>query len=140
MSFLASRFAPYVAILVVAVALYAKGWWDGHASAMEAWQATQATADRVSLEATLGMARKGSEETVRYVTRTKVVHDEIEKLVPVVTPADDARCVLPADFAGMWNRVNAATNPAAADPIGPAHPAVIDDAQAAGRGAPIVRR
>jgi hypothetical protein len=84
------------------------------------------------------MARKGDSETVRYITNTKVIRHEIEKLVPVVTPADDARCVLPPDFAGMWNRINAATDPAAADSADTADAAFVTEPQAAGASASTV--
>lgn len=112
--FLAARFAPYAAIALIALALYGKGRWDGDSAALERWHATEIKAEALRQASAMKMQRKAAETVVQYVTRTKVIHDEIEKLVPVVTPQDDARCVVPPDFAGMWLRVSRAGQAGAA--------------------------
>jgi len=113
-------------------------WWKGHSSAMATWEATQAKADKLALQATLDMERKGAQETVRYVTQTRVIHDHIQSEPPVVTREDDSRCVLPADFAGVWNRLNAATADAPADSHAGPDSAVVTRAEAGRRDAATV--
>ena len=81
-----------------------------------------------------------NKETVRYVTRTQAIPARIEAVARVVTPADDAACVLPPGFVSMWNRVNAASTPppGAGGVHAAADPTVGDDAGAGGADAEAV--
>ena len=108
------RLAPYAAILVVAVALFGYGYARGHASATDAWAAADAERERVTLEATQRMERRGAEEVVRYVTKTKVIHEQIHAPPLAVTLDDDKRCALPPGFDRVWNATNRASTAGAA--------------------------
>jgi hypothetical protein len=102
------------ALAAVVLAAFATGWLKGHGRAMRAWEAAQAEQERIALRAALTMERRGAEEVVRYVTRTKEIHVAIQAVPAAVTPQDDARCALPPGFDRVWNAVNRASAPDAA--------------------------
>lgn len=137
--FLAARFAPYAAIALIALALYGKGRWDGDSAALERWHATEIKAEALRQASAMKMQRKAAETVVQYVTRTKVIHDEIEKLVPVVTPQDDARCVVPDSLERVWNCHNRASSGAACGADAAADPASVAHAQAVRQTHPVIR-
>ena len=97
------------ALAAVIVAAFLTGWLKGHGSAMRDWETAQAKQDQMVLRATLTMERKSAEEVVKYVTRTKVIHDAIQALPVTVTPEDDKRCALPTGFDRVWNATNRAS-------------------------------
>lgn len=121
-------------VLAVGASLLGYGYYRGHAAAMADWRATEARAERVALDAAANMERRGAIESVRYVQKVKVIHDQIETIKSVTTTADDARCVLPAEFARVWNAHNAASS-APAEPGADAatDQAVVARAQTGGR-------
>ena len=102
---------PYrLAALVLALTLsHGWAWYKGHSQANASRDAAEAVAERVRMAATIRNVHKAEAATVQYITRTRTIHDEIKSLPPVVTPEDDRRCDLPADFVGMWNATNRAT-------------------------------
>ncbi len=130
------RLAPYGAIVLVALALFGYGYARGHAAATAHWEAVDAKRERVALEATQRMERRGAEEVVRYVTKTKVIHEQIHAPPLAVTLDDDKRCALPPGFDRVWNATNrASTAGTAGGADAAADPAVVPGAATRRRNA-----
>lgn len=106
--------ARWAAMALVAVGLAGWGFSKGCAHVRDEWDAANAKADAANLAEVQRLAKVSDRETIRYVTRTQTIHDQVAAVPKVVTAHDDAACVLPADFGRMWNDVNAATADSAA--------------------------
>jgi Flp pilus assembly pilin Flp len=100
-----------VVIAVVIVGSYIKGRSDVFAL----WNAEKARQDTIAknLTETQHVTTDRIQTEYKEVIKTVTVKgDTIYKKVPVyVTKADDAKCVIPPNFARVWNSANTGTVP-----------------------------
>lgn len=93
------------------------------------WDAATAKAEAKNLEEVQRLAKVGEREVVKYITKTKVIHDQIASVPLAVTAKDDADCSIPADFSRLWNSANRASSSSPVSPDAAAGPAFQFDAQ-----------
>lgn len=103
-----ARLYPYIAIVLVAVALYGVGRLQGSAAVHREWdaqQAAQQAAHDVEVQRLASLKAKVETVTVEHLKYIRVASKAIEKEVKVyVSPKDDAACAVPAGFISLLNR------------------------------------